>query len=79
MPKPLVIAYHLIWTAYGFWLPNDPRGSTSHNIRDKKIAELGQWHFGRYKTQPTGDAIREFQEKAAAVLKYPLFKLTALS
>jgi len=25
--QPLVIGYHLIWTGYGWWLPNDPRGS----------------------------------------------------
>ena len=74
MPQPLVIAYHLIWSAYGFWLPNDPRGSTSHNVEDKKIAELGEWHFGRRKIQPPGKVIREFQEKAAAVLKYSLLK-----
>ncbi len=74
MAKPLVIAHHLIWTAYGFWLPNDPRGSTSHKVADKKIAELGQWHFGRRKTQPSGNVIREFQEKAAEVLKYSLLK-----
>jgi REP element-mobilizing transposase RayT len=74
MTQPLVIAHHLIWTAYGFWLPNDPRGSTSHNVEDKKIAELGQWHFGRRKIQPTGKVIREFQERAAAVLKYSLMK-----
>ncbi len=23
---PMVLWYHLIMTAYGFWLPNDPRG-----------------------------------------------------
>ncbi len=74
MPNPLVIAYHLIWTAYGYWLPNDPRGGTSHNIRNKKIAELGQWHFGRHKIQPAGKVVQEFQEKAAAILKYSLLK-----
>ena len=31
--RSMVIGYHLIWTAYGWWLPNDPRGSTSHRIR----------------------------------------------
>jgi REP element-mobilizing transposase RayT len=72
MAKPLVIAYHLIWTAYGFWLPNDPRGSSSHKVIQKNIAELGNFHFGRRKKQPTGKAIREFQEKAATVLKYSL-------
>jgi REP element-mobilizing transposase RayT len=25
----MVVAYHLILSAYGFWLPNDPRGSWS--------------------------------------------------
>ena len=29
----LVIAYHLIYTTYGFWLPNDPRGSWSDFVR----------------------------------------------
>jgi hypothetical protein len=27
--KPIVIAHHIMWTLYGWWLPNDPRGSTS--------------------------------------------------
>jgi REP element-mobilizing transposase RayT len=29
----MVIAYHLIFTTYGFWLPNDPRGSWSNLVR----------------------------------------------
>jgi hypothetical protein len=29
----MVAGYHLIWTVYGYWLPNDPRGSTSREIR----------------------------------------------
>jgi REP element-mobilizing transposase RayT len=28
-PSPIVHAYHSIFSAYGFWLPNDPRGSYS--------------------------------------------------
>ena len=32
MPRPIVIAHHLIWTVYGTWLPNDPRGSGSRAI-----------------------------------------------
>ncbi len=28
-----VLAYHLVMTAYGFWLPNDPRGSWSEFVR----------------------------------------------
>ena len=29
----MVLGYHLIITAYGFWLPNDPRGSWSDFVR----------------------------------------------
>ncbi len=25
----MIVAYHSIFCAYGFWLPNDPRGSWS--------------------------------------------------
>src|SRR5687768_1551485 len=52
MPAPIVIAYHLIWTAYGWWLPNDPRGSMSRAIASDLLAELGVLHFGRKRIQP---------------------------
>jgi REP element-mobilizing transposase RayT len=29
----MVLAHHVIFTAYGFWLPNDPRGSWSEIVR----------------------------------------------
>jgi hypothetical protein len=32
-----VIAYHVIVTNYGFWLPNDPRGSWSDFVRSWKL------------------------------------------
>lgn len=70
--NPLVIAYHLIWTAYGWWLPNDPRGSGSKRIACELIAELGELHFGRKKVQPAGKVVREFYQTAATLLKYPL-------
>jgi REP element-mobilizing transposase RayT len=75
MSHPLVIGYHLIWTAYGWWLPNDPRGSGSKRIQKDVIAELGELHFGRKRIQPTGREVREFYEKAAKVLSHPLLTL----
>jgi REP element-mobilizing transposase RayT len=72
MEHPLVIAYHLIWTAYGWWLPNDPRGSGSNIIRTDLICDLGDLHQGRKKVQPTGKTVREFYDKAADILKHPL-------
>ncbi len=32
-----VIAHHLIYSAYGFWLPNDPRGSWSTYVGSKRL------------------------------------------
>ena len=66
----MVIAYHLTWTGYGWWLPNDPRGSTSRTISIDVIAELGELHFGRKKVQPPSREIRDFYERAREVLKY---------
>src|SRR5436309_3208529 len=48
----MVIGHHLIWTAYGWWLPNDPRGSSSHEIRVERVADLGELHQGRKRVQP---------------------------
>ncbi len=75
--KPLVIAYHIMWTAYGWWLPNDPRGSTSRTIREDLISELGELHFGRKRVQPAGKEIRAFYDEAAAILKHPLLSFAA--
>ena len=72
MAQPIVIAHHLIWTAYGWWLPNDPRGSGSSTIRNDVLAELGDVHFGRKRVQPAGREVREFYREAAELLKHPL-------
>jgi REP element-mobilizing transposase RayT len=37
----LVLGYHLILTAYGFWLPNDPRGSWSDFVRSWELLRFG--------------------------------------
>src|SRR5205823_9481642 len=36
-----VLAYHLIMTAYGFWLPNEPRGSWSDVVRSWELLAFG--------------------------------------
>ena len=68
----MIIGYHLIWTTYGSWLPNDPRGSGSDSILNGRLSELGEIHHGRKKIQPSGQTIREFYEKATPLLKYPV-------
>jgi hypothetical protein len=38
----LVHGYHVIWGTYGFWLPNDPRGSWSDFVASWELARFGQ-------------------------------------
>lgn len=76
MARPIVIAHHLIWTAYGWWLPNDPRGSTSQAVASDVIAELGELHFGRRKIQSAYQVIEAFYDRAKEVLKYPLLEFS---
>ena len=73
----MVIAHHLIWVAYGWWLGNDPRGSTSKWIRSDLLSELGGLHYGRKRIQPKSIVIREFYEDAVARLNFPLLTFGA--
>jgi len=36
-----MLGWHLIFSAYGFWLPNDERGSGSSRVRAQHIYEAG--------------------------------------
>src|SRR6476620_1536289 len=38
----MVLGYHLIVSAYWFWLPNDPRGSWSEIVRSEKLLVFGE-------------------------------------
>src|SRR5947207_8262976 len=76
MSNPIVIAYHLIWTLYGWWLPNDLRGSTSTEVRCPWLRGLADLHFGRKQIQPASRDIRAFYADASLSLKHPLLELT---
>jgi len=64
----MVAGFHLIWSAYGWWLPNDPRGGSSHEIRVEQIADLGDLHYGRKPVQPPGWQIQHFWDAGALSL-----------
>jgi REP element-mobilizing transposase RayT len=36
-----VLAYHVVFSTYGFWLPNDPRGSNSDAVWAPHLQEFG--------------------------------------
>jgi REP element-mobilizing transposase RayT len=69
-----VIAYHLIWSNYGTWLPNDLRGSGSRNVYTSLLAALGDAHFGRKKIQPARCKVRAFYDQAQPLLQYPVIR-----
>jgi REP element-mobilizing transposase RayT len=37
----MIHAYHVIWGAHGFWLPNDPQGSWSEFVASWELARFG--------------------------------------
>jgi len=60
----MIIAYHAVFTTYGTWLPNDPRGSYSKAIYKAELAELGRIRYGRQTPQPGKRSIRRFRTAA---------------
>src|SRR5436190_14918646 len=72
----VVAGYHLIWTAYGCWLPNDPRGSTSKEVRNIQLQDLGELHFGRKRLQPARRVVKAFYDEAQQRLKHELLNLS---
>lgn len=73
----MIIGHHLIWTAYGWWLPNDPRGSMSREIRNAALIDLGDLHYGRKRIQPANWQITRFYAQAAESLQFNLLKFSA--
>jgi hypothetical protein len=73
MFRPVTIAVHLIFSGYGTWLPNDPRGSGSAEVRKPELDDLGEIHFGRKPEQPSRDELRAFHREAAGHLAFSTF------
>ena len=73
----MVLAYHLIWTAYGTWLPNDPRGSGSRSVVASWLAPLGAVHFGRKAVQPRRSIVQDFYGRASGLLQQPVIRFDA--
>jgi REP element-mobilizing transposase RayT len=75
----MILAHHCIFSMYGFWLPNDPRGSGSDYI--------AAWDLFRYgpatktnsrKSVAARPHDRAWRMRAKEVLKYPPVKLTGI-
>ena len=68
----MVIAYHTIFSSYGFWLPNDPRGSWSDFVRRWELVRFGK-ATKVDTTRSVADAPhdRALRRAAREALKYP--------
>jgi hypothetical protein len=71
------LASHLIFTGYGHWLPNDPRGSQSAEIRKDELGTLGEIHFGRKRIQPPRAELRNFHRNAEPMLEHAVLWFSA--
>lgn len=73
----MIVGYHIIFSTYGFWLPNDPRGSWSDFV--------GSWELFRFgrATKTTETRSRAYDEHdtrlrlaAKRAMKYPPVNFT---
>lgn len=69
----MIIAYHAIFTTYGTWLPNDPRGSYSKEIYNDQLQALGRIKYGRQNPAPAKDLLLRFWTAAKPNLSRPPF------
>jgi REP element-mobilizing transposase RayT len=75
----MILGFHCIFGAYGFWLPNDPRGSWSDYVASWEL-----FRFGHAKKTASLRSLakvphdRSLRLAAKEALKYPAVELTGL-
>jgi REP element-mobilizing transposase RayT len=74
----MVHACHVIWGTYGFWLPNDPRGSWSDFVASWELARFGQTTRSAERVEVDRGRWIEWRKGACARLKYPPVHLNGL-
>jgi REP element-mobilizing transposase RayT len=75
----VILAFHSIISAYGFWLPNDPRGSWSDFVRAWELLRFGP--ATKVTTRQSVAATphdRHLRESAKEALKYPPVHFTGI-
>ena len=75
----MVLASHIIFTCYGFWLFNDPRGSWSDFVRSWEL----YWYGGPTKTHERGSLARrphdrDLRKAQKSALQHDPVELTGL-
>jgi REP element-mobilizing transposase RayT len=67
----VVHGYHVIWGAYGFWLPNDPRGSWSEFVGSWELARFGRATRSSERLNVDLAEWRAWRAAAETALKFP--------
>ena len=76
----MIHGYHLILPAYGFWLPNDPRGSWSDFVGHWELACFGKatHTLDRRDLSELTSVELQQRDEARKALKYPPVQFTGL-
>jgi REP element-mobilizing transposase RayT len=73
----MVLGHHLIISAYGFWLPNDPRGSWSDFVRAWELVKFGEaTKVDTHRSVAAKPHDRRLRIAAKQSLKYPAVEFT---
>lgn len=73
----MIVGYHLIFGMYGFWLPNDPRGSWSDFMGSLELYRRGRATKTTERRSVAGRPHAAERRRAAKhVLRYPAVVLT---
>ena len=74
----MVHGYHVICGAYGFWLPNDPRGSWSDFIGAWELWRFGPATKGLERKFDLSPNEQRMLDEARRALKYPAVEFTGV-
>jgi REP element-mobilizing transposase RayT len=76
----MVLGYHLVFGAYGFWLPNDPRGSGSWHVWAEHLRRFGPATGLEERSRSVANNDHDWRLRLAAkqALKYPAVKFTGV-
>ena len=69
--REMIHAYHVIFGAYGFWLPNDPRGSWSDFVGAWELARFGRATKSIDRKELLTPEQERLRRKAKEALLYP--------
>ncbi len=76
----MIIGFHLSWTTYGQWFPNDPRGSWSDEVWKPELADVRALDEGAKVKRPRAVPkanLQEFLDSARATLLHGTVWLNA--